>query len=384
MRIALDARTAFGPQRRGIGKTLVELYTHLAAVRPDWRVNAFHRSDAARDDALPGNVTARSVEMPGDRFDAWQRWRLPIAARLDRCDVLHCPANHCPEWMPMPAVVTIHDLIPLDMPHGRPAAEVRRFEQSVRHACNRAARVVTPSAYTRQRLIDDYHADPDRTHVIAWAADSRLTADDAAMNVESYLRLKDALRLDEPFVLHFGAGEIRKNTRRVIEAWAMVKPSIRRSWRLVIVGLDARTFEDMHRCATRLNITKSLSLQGFLDDTDVLTLLHAAHVLAYPSLVEGFGLPVLDAFATETAVLTADSGAIREVAGDAAHYTDPTDACSIAKSLSRLMTEPSYRHHLVSRGRNRVTGFSWRATAEQFARVIEDVSANGQPRSRAA
>ncbi len=380
MRIALDARTVYGPQRRGIGKTLVELYAHLAHVRPQWRVSAFHRGPTASESDLPRTLDGRGIEMIGDRFDAWQRWRLPWAARHDRCNVLHCPANHCPGWLPVPAVVTIHDLIPLDMPHGRPVAEVRRFEQSVRHACRRAARVVTPSAYTRQRLIDDFDADPQRTGVIPWAADSRLTADDAAMDLGDYERVKARLNLSPPYVLHFGAGEIRKNTRRVIEAWAMVKPAMRRGWKLAVVGLDGRAFEDMHRCCVRLNVTRSVSLQGYLDDDEVRVLMQAADVLAYPSLLEGFGLPVLDAFATDTAVLTADSGAIREVAGDAAHYTDPTDACAIAKSLSRLMTEPGYRHHLVSRGRKRLTGFSWQATAEAFAGTIEDAMRERQHR----
>lgn len=381
MRIALDARTVFGPPRRGIGKTLVELYTHLAAIRPDWQVTAFHRSEAKANENLPG-IKPRGIEMIGDRFDAWQRWRLPLAARTERCDVLHCPANHCPSWMALPAVVTVHDLIPLDMPHGRPPAEVRRFEQSVRHACRRAAWIITPSAYTRRRLIDDFHADPHRLTVIPWAADSRLTAADAALNLGDHHR-KDRMNLRSPFVLHLGAGEIRKNTRRMVEAWAMIKTQMRRDWKLVIVGLDTRTQEDMQRCAARLNVTRHLSLHGYLPDPDVQALMQAASVLAYPSLLEGFGLPVLDAFATDTAVLTADSGAITEVAGNAAHYTDPTDACAIAHSLSRLITESSYRQHLVSRGRKRLTRFSWQATAAQFAQVIESIAATSRRRAAA-
>jgi glycosyltransferase involved in cell wall biosynthesis len=351
MRIGLDARTVFGPQRRGIGKSLAALYRHLAEVRPDWQVTAFHRTGMAptgdgERPLLPG--VARSIEMPGDRFDAWQRWRLPLAARLDQCDVLHCPANLCPDWLPVPAIVTIHDLIPLDMPHGRPVTEVQRFGRSVRRACRRAARIVTPSHDTRQRLIDDFAADPAMVTVVPWAADEQLQA------------LPPIERAASPMVLHFGAGEIRKNTHRVIEAWAMLKAPLRNPWRLVIVGLDDAAMSDMRRCVERLNLGHTVSLSGFVSDDRACELQREASILAYPSLAEGFGLPVLDAFAADTAVLTADSGAIREVAADAAHYTDPTDACAIAKSLTRLMTDPIYRRKLIARGRVQLQHYSWR------------------------
>lgn len=383
MRIALDARTVYGPQRRGIGKTLRELYAHLVAARPQWQITAFHRSPRPCDAFAGDSIRPRAVDMIGDRFDAWQRWRLPLAAWRDGGDVMHCPANFCPAWMPLPGIVTIHDLIPLELPEGRPAAELRRFEQSVRQACRGAAWVVTPSHDTRQKLIKHFDADPQRTSVVPWAADSQLTGHDAALDLGRYHGLMDRLRMGAPYVLHMGATEPRKNTRRVIEAWAMLKPSVRRNWKLLVVGLDPAGVEMMRRCVSRLRCGPSVVLCGYVDDEDVRALLHAAVVLAYPSLMEGFGLPVLDAFATDTAVLTARSGAIPEVAGDAVHYTDPTDACAISKSLGRLMTEPSYRHHLVQAGRWRLSSFTWPGAAEAFAQVVERVAAVS-PRQRAA
>ncbi len=156
MRIGLDARTLFSPQRRGIGKSLHRLYARLAAIRPDWRVNAYHRSPAYVPEDLPSNFVPRFIEMPGDRYDAWTQLRLPTAAWLDKADVLHCPANHCPHWMPVPTVVTLHDLIPMDMPQGRGGQEMQRFEQAVASACTKATAVVTPSKYTRKRLIKEH------------------------------------------------------------------------------------------------------------------------------------------------------------------------------------------------------------------------------------
>jgi len=165
MRIALDARTIYAPQRRGIGKSLLELYRHLPQVRPDWQVIAYHRSPEPARGLLPESfVQPKLIEIPGDRFNAWDRLRLPLASRQDKVDVLHCPANHCPDWMPVPTVVTVHDLIPMDIPDSIEPRPTRRFEGSIVTACQKASAITCPSSYTRGRLVDDMHADPSRGH----------------------------------------------------------------------------------------------------------------------------------------------------------------------------------------------------------------------------
>ncbi|MGB0768565.1 MAG: glycosyltransferase, partial [Phycisphaeraceae bacterium] len=168
MRIGLDARTLFSPQRRGIGKSLLRLYQRLAAVKPDWTIYAYHRDPGYAGEDLPSNFVSRPIEIPGDRYDAWTQLRLPTAAWLDQCDVLHCPANACPNWMPVPTVVTLHDLIPLDLPEGRDSQELQRFEQAVASASAKATAVISPSKYTRKRLVDEHGLHPKRGIVVPW------------------------------------------------------------------------------------------------------------------------------------------------------------------------------------------------------------------------
>src|SRR5689334_2885685 len=104
MRIGLDARTIFRTERRGTGRNLIDLYRHLAVARPDWQIVGYFRGDAAPDAPAIPNLTPRCVDLPGDRFDAWERLRLPMAAWRDGVDLLHCPSNTCPGWMPTPTV----------------------------------------------------------------------------------------------------------------------------------------------------------------------------------------------------------------------------------------------------------------------------------------
>ncbi len=388
MRIGLDARTVYRPIRRGTGKNLIDLYTHLALARPHWQVLAYHRSQDAVPPLLPSdNTTPKMIEMPGDRVDAWMRWRLPFAARADHAAVLHCPANQCPSWMPMPTVVTIHDLIPLDMPEGRPAADIRRFEQSVRNACRDAAWVICPSNYTRDRLISEFDADPDFVTANPWAPDKsvRPVSDEDA---EPVLKRYGIQRSGDGngrahFVLHFGAAAPRKNTGRMLEAWTRMSHNEPHDWRLLIVGLDEETRTNLRDLAKILDVEQSVRLHGFADEADLPALLSSADLLAYPSLSEGFGLPMLDAWAAGTAVMTGNRTSLPEVAGNAAFLVDPTDTDDIARALSRLIGDAPLRAELVERGRNRLTHYNWQRTTETFARVLEHAAASSPLRAAA-
>lgn len=381
MRIALDARTIYRPTRRGTGKNLIDLYTTVARRRRDWHILAYHRNDGELPDVIDEpNIEPRLIEMPGDRIEAWGRWRLPMAAWRDGADVLHCPANHCPTWMPIPTVVTIHDLIPLDMTRGRDGTEIRLFEQSVKSACKRARAIITPSHYTRDRLIEEHGADADRVAVNHWAADRNIDK----VGKEQFLRIFTRYGIDRQFVLHFGAPAPRKNTRRVLEAWALIGSKTRSKNQLVIVGLDGKSLNDMRRRVHNLGLTDSVILHGFADEHDLPALLGAARVLAYPSLSEGFGLPILDAWTTDTPVLTSDTTSLPEIAGDAALLVNPTDPRNIAAGMHRLLRDKAMRRQVIMAGRERRDLFCWEKTADRFIDVMQHAVAQEQELRRAA
>jgi glycosyltransferase involved in cell wall biosynthesis len=367
MRIALDARTLFSPQRRGIGKSLHRLYERLAAIRPDWQVYAYHRNDTPLPDDLPATFVPRFVEMPGDRYDAWTQLRLPTAAWLDKADVLHCPANVCPHWMPVPTVVTLHDLIPLDMPEGHNGDELHRFEQAVGSACSKASAVISPSKYTRRRLVKEHGLSAKRAITVPWGA----TVEHDTIDVSDIETTLKRYGIDRQYMLHMGAPAPRKNTRGVVEAWAMVRPAYRKKWRLLIVGLDDKTKQSIEKLCMALGIQDQVVLHGYAEEDDLPVLLSAATVLLYPSLSEGFGLPVLEAFSVATTVLTSDTTSLPEIAGDAAELVPPGVATALSSAITRLMKDPMRRGELVERGRNRLTQFRWADAAEQYAQVFE-------------
>lgn len=416
MRLGLDARTIYSNTRRGIGATALRLYQELARIRPHWQIYAYHRAPAISpgnspgsdpgntprsltsntpanapagdggvfrldaDDASffpdaqqrpPDNFVPRCVEMVGDRFDAWLNLRMPLAARLDGCDLLHFPANDCPPWPGLPSVVTLHDLIPLDLPHTQTPAQLGRFRKSLRHARRSADRVFCPSQYTRDQLIAQQGFDPQRVSVLPWAVDLPRESVDAY----SAMPLLEKLGIRPPFVLHFGAADPRKNTRQLIDAWALLRSQVRRGWSLLIVGLDDASRFNHQQTINRLGLGGSIALAGYLPQPTRDMLLQAASILAYPSAAEGFGLPILEGYAAGAAVLCGRNTSQVELAADAAVMVDTVDLCDLIAGLTRLMRDSQLRQSLVEAGQAQVRQYQWRQTAEQFAQCVEALAA---------
>ena len=363
--IALDARAMHSARRRGTGKNLVDLYRRVLELRPHWRVIGYHRGGANPLADVPG-YQPRGIEMVGDRFDAWQRWRLPMAAWRDGAHVLHCPANTCPSVLPMPTLLTVHDLLPLEA--GGMAAS--RFRRSVRTAVRRGLSIITPSQFTAEELTQRFGASPEQVVVNAWAADGAMhhVTDGSALSA-----LRERYGLGEgPVVLHMGASDARKNTRRVVEAFAELPEAIRRRWTLLVIGIEcAAQRAELERLAGACGAAGAIRVRGFADEADMPALLSVSQVLAYPSLGEGFGLPVLDAFAARCAVLTSRCSSLPEVAGDAAYYVQPGSLASVSEGLARMLSDAALRAELVERGAARLGHFTWQRTAARFAGAVE-------------
>lgn len=380
MRLGLDARLLFTPQPRGIAKSTLRLYRHLADTRPGWQVIAYHDQAGPLPLDLPRTFEPRFLKIDSRVDDAWTQVRLPAAVRADRLDALHCPATACPSWMPVPTVVTVHDLSPLDHPEDHNARLIQRFEQSVDHAARKAAAVASPTQFVRDRLVRQHGMNPKRGIVIPWGP----TLCDNAVDVSHAEKLVAGLGIDRGFLLHFGSMEERKDTRGVIAAWAMVRKRYRKNWRLLIVGLDEKARAEFASLAGLLGVAEETRLCGFVPERHLPVLMGCASILVYPSKAEGFGLPVLEAFASATPVITSDTSSLPEVAGDAASLVPPGRPTALATAMTSLMKDPMRRAELAGRGTRRLQQFTWDKAADDFARVCEAITKPRRRRKQAA
>jgi alpha-1,3-rhamnosyl/mannosyltransferase len=371
MLVAVDARQAYRANRRGIGRSLVHLVRALAAARPGWRFRLFHE-DPPADDPFAGlpNVTRRQIGIVGAYwFNLWERVRLPAAA--SGADVLFCPANTGPGFAFTPMLLTVHDVIPLDTDPD--SAFARDWAKRVRRAARAARLVYTPSDYSRGRIVERFGIRPEKVVAVPSAADpdfAPVTEPGAADRV----RAKYGLAPGRRFVFGFAAEDPRKNTRRVLEAWARLTAALRERFDLVLVGIQESALPTFRSIAQGLLPGGGWHLHGFAPDEDVPVLLAAADVLCFPSLSEGFGLPVLDAFRVGTAVLTSNVTSLPELTGDAAVLVDPRDADAISSGLAALLGDDACRAEFAARGRERERQFTWERTAERVAALLAAVA----------
>ncbi len=372
MILAVDARAVYSPERRGTGKNLIDLYRHVAELRPAWRIVMFHQLPAPDEPFadLP-NVTHRRIDIRGDRLNLWQQLRLPAAARGTRADVLHCPANTAPRFPRAPLAVTIHDLIPMTVEGASDAAT--KWSRNVGAAARKAGRVITPSEFSRQEIARTFGVSTDKITVSHWAPDAacREVTDAGRLNA---VRETYGLPADRPYLFGFGGADPRKNTATIIDAWALMPAAIRSETALLLVGCQEPTLTRWRRKVFELGLTESCVLHGFAAEQDIPAILSGATALCYASRSEGFGLPVLDAFVCGTAVLTSNVTSLPEVAGDAAVLVNPADPREIAAALHRLLTEPTLRDELTGKGRQRVARFTWDACATRAVEAFEQTA----------
>lgn len=362
MRVAVDARQMYRPGRRGIGKALVHLYRALPRVRPGWSFVLLHREKVAVPElaGLPNTRRGRVDLFGADRLDLWERVLLPAAAAWHGADVLHAPANTGPPRAAAPVVLNVHDLIPLDQ-----AGDVS-WAARVRRSAHRARRVLTGSEYSRGRIVAGLGVPESKVDVVPWAADPRCvpTRDDAVLG-------RHGLTPGEPYLFGFGAAEERKNTARLIAAFAALPVGLRGATRLLLVGVQEPAGARFRQQAVDSGVGDRVTVGGYVPDVDVPALLSGAVALVYPSTDEGFGLPVLDAFGCGVPVLAGDRTSIPEVAGDAALLVNPTDTGAISRGLGRLLAEPGLRAELAARGAVRGAEYRWERTAGAVAAVFE-------------
>ena len=369
MRIAVDARNIYRPNRRGTGKNLVDLYTELASRLRDWEFLMFYQLEVC-EDPFDGfdNVRSIRIDIKGDRLNFWQQIRLPMAVWSEKADLLHCPANTAPMFCNVPFVVTVHDLNWF----GEYASnEGLNWRGNLSRAVRCARRIIVPSEYTKAQIIKRFSVSTDNIIVNYWAPDKkcRYIEDD---NLVAKVKNKYGLESKERYVFGFGASDVRKNTVRLLESWSNLSAELRENYKLLLVGIDESRLSDFVGHAKSLGIERDCVLHKFADEKDISALISGSDVMCYVSLSEGFGLPILDAFVCRSAVVTSNVTSMPEIAGGAAVFVDPRSCESIANGLERVLKDENLRKELVSKGLERVKLFTWEKCAERAARAFEE------------
>jgi len=368
MRIGIDARHLIN--RRGIGTMVYHLVHALAELPGDYSYVLFTDHPMAKLRA-PQDERFRVRLLTPKLFPIWEQIVLPAAAVSERLDVLHCLANTAPILLSgqIRLILTVHDvmyLMPVNALPRSPSLYQRLGRLYYRWCVPLAARyadtIVTVSEASRQDILRYLRVKSERVQVIREAANvsCKVVTDSTILDAT---KAKYGLR--RPFVLALGAIDPRKNTARIIEAFARVSSRTKGRYQLVLVGLPSRHASRFRRLIESLGIVDEVVNVGFVPEEDLVALYNSSEMLLYPSLYEGFGLPILEAMACGTPVITSLCGALPEVCGAAALIVDPLNVDDIAAAMYRVASDRDLRRNLIARGHDQVQQFSWQRAASQ-------------------
>jgi len=316
---------------------------------------------------LPSDValTALQSRWPTSRAAVrvlWEQLVQPWALRWMRADLVHGPAFAGPLLSSCPVVVTIHDLSFIRFPKMfRPAS---RFYLAVltRLSARRARRLIAVSAHTARESTRLLGVPQERIDVVYHGVDPAFRP----LPVREVSSLRERRGLPERFVLFVGTLEPRKNLVRLVEAFARVRDG---RVGLVLAGGRGWLYDELFARVESLGLDDEVIFAGYVMNDELPLWYNAATVVAYPSVYEGLGLPVLEAQACGTPVLTSNVSSLPEAAGDAALMVDPYDVEAMAAGLDRLLVDELLRHQLRERGLAHARQFSWSHTAQETACV---------------
>lgn len=377
--VVLDA-LLLRPQPTGVGRAILELTTALADEDRglDFAVLATHPSLLAGIADRQGWRVVGCPDAAGGilRKAAFTQLRLPGLLRRLGADVLHCLQFVAPLRVPCPVVLTVHDLAYLRFPETVEEPRRSYYRLVVPGSLRRAAAVVCNSDATAADVRERFPAVAGRVRTTAFGTPSWVWR----MPPPAVARLDDA-----PF-LFVGTLEPRKNLERLLRAYRRCRDERREKGRntprLVLVG--GRGWKDctLRTLIEELRSAGDLELHDYHENDALWRQYGSARALLFPSLHEGFGFPILEAMAAGLPVLTADRGAMAEVAGDAALLVDPQQEAAIVAAIHRLCDDAVLRQDLARRGSARAREWTWERTAAATAACYRDVRQGGRSRNR--
>ncbi len=339
--IAVNARSIHHPLT-GVGR-----YTREVTTRLGDRVQLVSNESAAQ--GLPGHF--------------WEQVLLP--RKLDRTQLLWSPANTGPLTLTR-QVLTIHDLSPLDEPHGFKFQFRIWYRILLPLLANRVRKVITDSEFSRQRIIERLGVPAGKVVTIPCGVNKSHFYPRAVIEIAA---VKDRYGLPETYLLTVGTLEHRKNLDRLFHAWERITPKIKDT-ALVVVGQSGRPFRKL-----RLDhLPERVLFIPHVSEPDLPSLYSGALSLVIPSLYEGFGLPVVEAMACGIPVIASRSGALPEVISEAGRLVDPYEVDDISQAITQMIADSALREDYASKGLSRAAAFSWDRTAAQIEAVLAQVS----------
>ncbi|MBO8092488.1 MAG: glycosyltransferase family 4 protein [Prosthecochloris sp.] len=379
MHIGIEGQRIFRRNKHGMDFVALEMIKALEELAPEDHFTVFAAPGEDRDCLESSdNLTIHPVN--GSFYPLWEQLSLPIAAGKTGCELLHCTSNTAPLWSPVPLIITIHDVIYLEQqlaassnPNLYQKLGNRYRKAVVPAVARKALHIITVSHYEKNRLVDCLGLPEEQVSVIYNGVGSHFQPSDAPDRKE---HLRRQYNLPEKFLLFLGNTDPKKNLSNVLKAYSIYRRSVQSPLPLLLLDYDKDLFDTVNAHPDLRIPPGQVILPGYIPNTNLPALYEMSSLFLYPSLRESFGIPVLEAMACGTPVVTSTVTSMPEVAGGAAVLVDPSSPEAIADGIRKALDTPELRDELRQKGFLRASEFTWKRAAQQvlgiYGRCLEN------------
>jgi len=364
VRIAFDVGFIF-QEKTGIGHAAQQLVEGLERIAPGHHYIVLDNAPIANGFSL-GRF--RKGALRKVLYTTWQNTYLPLWLQRQGIHLVHAPNFIPPLVKACATVITVHDVAFLCYPEAYDPSYLHFLRTMLPRALRAADHIITVSENTRRDLLRHYGVSPSKVGVVYNGVGEIFLR---RFDHETLEAKRREYGLPEKFILSVGTIEPRKNFGLLVEAFACLKLREKMDHQLVLVGKKDRDYPAVAAIIAKYGLQSEVHLPGWVPVEDLAAIYQLADLLAYPSLYEGFGLPLLEAMASGLPVIASNVSAIPEVVGDAALLVSPTDPEELTNAMRAALREKSLREELAEKGLKRARKFSWDRAAENTLRIYE-------------
>lgn len=372
MRIAIEAQRIFRRDKHGMDFVILEV---LKELREQQDGNEYYVFVAPGEDrCLEESEHLKIMELRCPTYPLWEQVALPWAVRRLKTDLLHCTSNTAPLWCPVPLVLTLHDIIYLEPRSHRSPSLYQEMgwhyrRMVVPRILKKCKKIITVSHFECNRIREALHLPAGQVTAVYNGYNTHFRKIDSINKgiVRKYIPQED-------FLFFLGNTDSKKNAVRTLKAYTLYLKTSTVKRPLLIADLKEAYIDTLLRQEGLTEIKKYLYYPGYIANHDLATLYNAAFAFLYPSLRESFGIPILEAMACGTPVITGNTSAMPEVAGEGAVLVNPHSPQEIANALLRLESDSDFYRQQVAYGLERVQLFSWESTAAKYANIYQRIA----------
>jgi glycosyltransferase involved in cell wall biosynthesis len=377
MKIGIEVQRLFRKERFGIETSALELIRELHTLNTKHSLVVLTKK-GTNQNIFNGSEEVKVRQVAGKLFIDFEQFFLPIAAYREKLDILHCTGNTTPIFSPVPIVQTLHDIIFMD-PIPKTDSLYQRFGNYYRRSIvpivtKKSQAIITVSEHEKNRIIQYLAVPESKIHVIHNGINRRFRQNNDKSILEIFLK---KYKFPKHYILFIGNNSHRKNPERVLEAYSQYynrKGS--NSLALITPGLSRKFVDHYLKAINQTHVQQNIYTPGYIESIDLPLLYSCSTLFLFPSLAEGFGMPVLEAMACGVPVITSNTSSIPEIAGGAAKLINPSDTGALTRAMEELLENQPLMSDLSARGLRQAEKFRWSTVAEKTMEIYERVCYN--------